>query len=130
MSKFLLPAGLAFGAIMALIIGQRMSAEAMAVVIGVAAGVAASVPTSLILIALLRRKYETTPERAQEFRTSLAPFPQMTGQPPVIVLDPYQLVRQNQQAMPLPPPSSLLPEDDGGVHPIRIYGDERWQSNA
>jgi hypothetical protein len=35
---------------LAAIVGQRLSAEAMAVVIGVIAGVAASIPTSLIVV--------------------------------------------------------------------------------
>ena len=43
---------LGFGVALAVIIGQRMSTDAMAVVIGVAVGVAASVPTSLLLVTL------------------------------------------------------------------------------
>jgi hypothetical protein len=42
--------GMAFSITLALIVGQRLSAEAMAVVIGVIAGVAASIPTSLIVV--------------------------------------------------------------------------------
>jgi hypothetical protein len=42
--------GVVFSITLALIVGQRLSAEAMAVVIGVIAGVAASIPTSLIVV--------------------------------------------------------------------------------
>jgi hypothetical protein len=42
--------GLGFAVTLALVVGQRLSAEAMAVVIGVIAGVAASIPTSLIVV--------------------------------------------------------------------------------
>ena len=42
--------GLAFFVTLAVIVGQRLSAEAMAVVVGVVAGVAASIPTSLIVV--------------------------------------------------------------------------------
>jgi hypothetical protein len=42
--------GMAFSITLALVVGQRLSAEAMAVVIGVIAGVAASIPTSLIVV--------------------------------------------------------------------------------
>src|ERR1700674_5695223 len=42
--------GVVFSVTLALIVGQRLSAEAMAVVIGVIAGVAASIPTSLIVV--------------------------------------------------------------------------------
>ena len=41
---------LAFGVTLAIIIGQRLSTEAMAVLMGVVAGVAASIPTSLIVV--------------------------------------------------------------------------------
>jgi len=41
---------LVFAITLAIVVGWRMSAEAMAVVIGVIAGVAASIPTSIIII--------------------------------------------------------------------------------
>lgn len=41
---------LAFGVTLAIIIGQRLSTEAMAVLMGVVAGVVASIPTSLIVV--------------------------------------------------------------------------------
>ncbi|MBI3244479.1 MAG: hypothetical protein HYZ49_19540 [Chloroflexi bacterium] len=41
---------LAFAITLAIVIGQRMSSEAMAVLMGVVAGVAASIPTSLIVV--------------------------------------------------------------------------------
>lgn len=41
---------LAFAVTLAIIIGQRLSTEAMAVLMGVVAGVAASIPTSLIVV--------------------------------------------------------------------------------
>ena len=56
MKKAIVPLLLAFGVTLAIIVGQRMSTDAMAVVIGVAVGVAASVPMSLLLVALLRRE--------------------------------------------------------------------------
>jgi hypothetical protein len=42
--------GVVFSVTLALIVGQRLSSESMAVVIGVIAGVAASIPTSLIVV--------------------------------------------------------------------------------
>ena len=44
----------AFGVTLALVVGQRLSTEAMAVIIGVMAGVAASIPTSLIIVWVAR----------------------------------------------------------------------------
>ncbi|MFQ5407338.1 MAG: hypothetical protein ACE5FI_02810 [Anaerolineales bacterium] len=43
-------AALAFAITLAVVVGQRLSSEAMAVLLGVIAGVAASIPTSLIVV--------------------------------------------------------------------------------
>ena len=45
----------AFSVALAIVVGQRLSAEAMAVVVGVVAGVAASIPTSLIVVWIATR---------------------------------------------------------------------------
>jgi hypothetical protein len=50
---------LGFGITLAYLMGQRMSQDAMAVVIGVAVGVAASVPMSVLLVALLLHDKQT-----------------------------------------------------------------------
>ena len=47
--------GLAFFITLAIIVAQRLSAEAMAVIVGVVAGVAASIPTSLIVVWIAMR---------------------------------------------------------------------------
>jgi len=44
-----LSASIAFAITLAVVIGQRLSSEAMAVMVGVVAGVAASIPTSLLV---------------------------------------------------------------------------------
>ena len=41
---------MAFAVTLAIVVGQRLSSEAMAVMVGVVAGVAASIPTSLIVV--------------------------------------------------------------------------------
>ena len=71
--------GLVFGVTLAVVVGSRMSAEAMAVVVGVVCGVAAGIPTSaLLLLAMGRRdrqRYEGE-DRAARFSSS----------PPVVVI--------------------------------------------
>lgn len=117
MKKWILPLMLGFGITLALVIGRRMSTEAMAVVIGVAVGVAASVPTSLLLVALLRR------ERAS-WRPEPPPTYQQLPQPPVIVLNPADLLgqrKEQQPYLPLPPPEFT---QDGGLRRLRVVGDE------
>ena len=64
--------GVVFSVTLALIVGQRLSSESMAVVIGVIAGVAASIPTSLIVVwfmghnTVARTIVEAAPARSAE----------------------------------------------------------------
>jgi hypothetical protein len=55
--------GLAFAMTLAVVIGLRLSTEAMAVIAGVVAGVAASIPASLIVIWLATRNAVAGPAR-------------------------------------------------------------------
>ncbi len=110
---------LGFFVALAIVIGQRMSTDAMAVVIGVAVGIAASVPTSLLLVALLRKerqafRHEETPYGA--YPPAQLPY----QQPNIIVLDPSQLQRPPSE-VPLPP---QLP--DAGLRRIKIVGHDDW----
>jgi hypothetical protein len=118
MSKVIIPVMLGFGVAMALIIGQRMSTDAMAVVIGVVVGVASSVPTSILLMALLRRERAGTSSWRQE-----TPPPQQIQSPNFIVLNPSDLVngRTPQMQVPIPPPGY---GSDGGLRRLRVVGDE------
>lgn len=59
---------------MAVVIGQRMSTDAMAVAVGVVFGVAASIPTSLLVVAATRgRREEGYRPRRDELRPPPAP---------------------------------------------------------
>ncbi len=116
---------LGFGVALAVIIGQRMSTDAMAVVIGVAVGVAASVPTSLLLVALLRRE-------RRSYRDEPPPQPAYPSfqQPNFIVLDPAQLMAQRnlQQPQPVMPPPML--SQDAGMRRLRVVGaEDDWNSS-
>ncbi len=116
---------LGFGVALAVIIGQRMSTDAMAVVIGVAVGVAASVPTSLLLVALLRRERRSYREEPQQ-----QPAYPSFQQPSFIVLDPAQLMAQRnlQQPQPVMPPPML--SQDAGMRRLRVVGaEDDWNSN-
>ena len=111
---------MAVGVALAVVIGQRMSTDAMAVVLGVAVGVAASVPTSLLLVAVLRRE---RPGSRNEAAAPAAPAP-----PNVIVLNPGDWTganlgaAQNRNYLPLPPETLYAP--DGGMRRLRVVGDD------
>ena len=53
-----------FWAALAVVIGNRLTADDMAVVLGVAVGVAASVPVSILLVALVQRAQRSTDREA------------------------------------------------------------------
>src|SRR5512143_2212919 len=98
MKKWIVPLMLGFGITMAIIIGRRMSTDAMAVVIGVAVGVAASIPTSVLIVAILRRDRRNWQEQQG------GPSQPVLPQQPVIVINPADLFGQRgqQQHVPLP----------------------------
>ena len=104
-----------FVAVLAVMIGQRMSTDAMAVVIGVIFGVAASIPTSLLIVAVTRRAQERTLEERQVYRER--------AQPPVIVINPG-----GGQASPWFSPfqQPMMPPEMSGepTRRFRVVGDE------
>jgi len=55
MRKVMILVLLAFAVTLAVVVGNRMSAEAMAVVVGVVCGVAAGIPMSLLIMLVLNR---------------------------------------------------------------------------
>ena len=125
MKKVIVPAMLGFGVTLALVIGQRMTTDAMAVVLGVAVGVAASVPTSVLLLALLRRTQKESawrPEPLQPEQHQRA-LPQPM-QPNIIVLNPADLLGQRANPAPYIPPPTLELMQDGGMRKLRVVGDD------
>jgi hypothetical protein len=56
MRKAMIAILLAFAVTLAAVVGNRMSAEAMAVVVGVVCGVAAAIPMSLLILLVSRRR--------------------------------------------------------------------------
>jgi len=122
MKRVIVPVMLGFGVTLALVIGQRMTTDAMAVVLGVAVGVAASVPTSILLVALVRRAQREAGGRLPPAPAAgYAPPP---PQPNIIVLNPADLLgpRHGQPAYLPQPPGELL--QDAGLRRLRVVGDE------
>ncbi len=70
-----------FAVALGVVTGNRLSPEAMAVVVGVVCGVLASVPMSVIMLVLSRRL--SRPERASNSATAM-PYGQ--SYPPVVVI--------------------------------------------
>lgn len=123
MKKLIGPLLLGFGMMLAVVIGHRLSTDAMAVVLGVAVGLAASVPTSLLLVTLLRRERPSWHNEPPPVRYGP---PVQTG---LIVMDPTQVFggRPTQSpAVPLPPPHLST---EAGLRRVRVVGaDDDWSS--
>ena len=100
---------IAFTVTLAVVVGNRMSTDAMAVVIGIVCGVGASIPTSLLIMAVTSRR-ETKEEQRQ------ASFP------PVVIVNPGH---QGGQAPNYYQPPSLPPAlSQGGPRQFRVIGQE------
>jgi len=81
MKRGVIIVGAVFAVALAVVIGNRMSADAMAVVVGVVCGVLACVPTSLLLIWVLGRRGQETATDGD--RSGLS-----SHYPPVVVVNP------------------------------------------
>ncbi len=79
--------GVVFSVTLALVVGQRLSAEGMAVVIGVIAGVAASIPTSLIMVWFMA---QGAASRAVVDVASAAARSSEPAEPRIVVMPPPQ----------------------------------------
>ena len=120
MKGTLIVVGAAFAVGLAVMIGSRMSADAMAMVVGVGCGMLASVPTSLLLVwALGRRGQGNAAQVEAQPRYGVG-----AGYPPVVVVNPgpgygmngYGLPALGQLERGLPAP--------GGARSFRVVGQE------
>lgn len=116
MKKYLFIAGGVFFISLAVVVGVRMSADAMAVVIGIMLGLFASVPTSLMLIWTLRQR-----DRQIEAQIGQRSFGQY---PPVVVVNGQPNGYGNGlNSLPMPP----LPSN-GGPRSFKVIGQENTET--
>lgn len=108
---------LVFCVVLAVIVGRRMSTEAMAVLVGVVCGIAAGIPTALLLLVAVTRRDRRRMEEAE--RRARQP----TSYPPVVVIQGGQPLRWPEPPPCQPPPS--LPRREAIEAPAyRVLGDE------
>jgi hypothetical protein len=115
MKRGVILVGAVFGVALAVMIGSRMSADAMGVVVGVMCGVVASVPTSLVLIwALVRRTQGPGAEVMS--RQGMG-----HNYPPVVVVNPGPGYGASGYGSPMASHSLPAP---GGPRSFKVVGDE------
>jgi len=117
--KWLGVGGILFLITLAVVIGLRMSNEAMAVVIGVIFGVAASIPTSLLIVAVTWRREKRAAGHASGTRR---PPAQEALPPSVVIVNPGGMGTGNAYRSP-----AYLPQPDLQWSPpprqFRVVGD-------
>jgi hypothetical protein len=115
--------GLAFAVGLAVVVGNRMSSDAMAVVVGVVCGVLASVPTSLLVIWAMGRRGQGMAVESQA-RNGVG-----TAYPPVVVVNPGP-----GYSMPGYGPAAAMGWDRqlpaGGPRQFRVVGEEETVLDA
>jgi hypothetical protein len=121
--RYLFGASLLAGVItLAIIVGQRLSTDAMAVMTGVVFGVAASIPTSLLIALAARGSRRHDPPYRRDDYQPAPPAPQ------IYVVSPGQLPAGSpgsaNPALPQPPQAHFIAEP---VRRYRVVGDaEYW----
>lgn len=100
--QVLLVVGLVFAITLAVVVGKKMSAEAMAVVVGVVCGVAAAIPTSILLLVVFTR-------RDRQQLDEMQARSRQQGSPPVVVIQ-----GGSPQALPPGPQAGYWPAPQPG----------------
>ena len=119
MRKFLFIAGVAFCVAMAIVVGTRISSDAMAVILGIICGVLASVPTTLVLLWVLRQR-----DQQQGVDVGQSRFGHY---PPVVVVNGQGT---NGHATHMGPPLLTGISSPPGSRDFKVVGQENTESNS
>ncbi|MBI3914374.1 MAG: hypothetical protein HY327_09350 [Chloroflexi bacterium] len=117
--KSLLLIGIAFAVTLAVVVGNRLSNDSMAVLVGALCGISASIPACVALIIAMNRNWG----RGNVQREEPAAYPNPYRQPPVIFVAPPQAAPNAFTNTPY----FLPPQLNDGAYPTRdfkIIGEE------
>ncbi len=107
MKRSLFIMGVVFAITLAVVFGSRVSADALAVIVGVILGILAGIPTTLLVIFILTRQRQTL-ERG---------LPQTPAQPPVVIVN-----ATDRAALP-PAPALPAPYSADSTRRWTVIGD-------
>jgi hypothetical protein len=102
---FLGVVAVAFAVTLALVVGNRLSSEALGVLAGAVCGVGAAIPTSLIVVAVTRRRERDEGRREEGAWQGR----ERNTYPPVIVVSPQSAQQRSHQGWDALPPSLSAP---------------------
>ena len=117
MKRFFFVSGVVSITALSIIIATRMSADAMAVIIGIVCGVLASIPTSVVLVWVLRQR-----DRQLEMQS---PTHRVGQYPPVVVVNGQGA---GAQSALMPPPTPTF--TNGGGRDFKVIGQENTESSG
>jgi hypothetical protein len=117
MKKFGMIVGVTFVVTLAIVIGFRMSPDAMAVVVGIVCGVLASIPTSTLLVWVMRQRDKQMEVQQMQSRA-------YGNFPPVVVVNGQGTNGNGTSAPPLP--AGTL----SGARNFKVIGQENTESNG
>lgn len=117
MKKFVITIGIAFAVTLAVVVGTRISPDAMAVIIGIICGVLASIPTTAILLWVLR-------QREKQMEAHYGPA-QRGHFPPVVVVNGHGT---NGYGNPHPPPALTAGSTPPGAREFKVVGQENTET--
>ena len=117
MKRFLFIAGVAFTIALALVVGYRLSPDAMAIIVGIVCGVLASVPTTAILLWVLR-------QRDRQLEAQLVPM-RAGHYPPVVVVNGHGT---NGNGLAAPPPALMAKTTPPGTRDFKVIGQENTET--
>jgi hypothetical protein len=120
MKRFLYISGIVFVITLAVVMGTRMSPDALAVVIGIICGVLASIPTSAMLVWVMR-------QRDKQVEMQMGTMRPFGGQyPPVVVVNGQGTNGYGSGAYAAPALSAGLPP--AGGRSFKVIGQENTET--
>jgi len=121
MKKIVIGLAAAFAVTLAVVIGKQMSADAMAVVVGVVCGIGASIPTSLLMLFVITRKEQAQQQQQQQQQRAFPQVPAvMIVNPPAGQISPYYQATSG----------SYLPPLNGGQRQFQVLGADEFDSDG
>jgi len=103
---------------LAVAIAKRLSADAMAVIVGIVCGIGASIPTSLLMLYVLSRREAAEAARQEQQRQSMPSVPQ------VMIVNPPAQMQQPYWGQPMGAPY-FPPMQAGGQRQFQLLGGDR-----
>ncbi len=119
MKKFLFVSGIAFSVTLAVVVGIRMSPDALAVIIGLVSGILASVPTSVILVWVLRQRDKQIEAQLNQGRPG--------HYPPVVVVNGQGAGGYGNSHIP---PALSTPTTPAGSRDFKVIGQENTETGG